>query len=485
MALMQKSWLLDVSPPNSLSQSINIHMNMSSDLVTSSDFSNINFLMNQSFLEQNGAESPANGTFNVNLMDQTYTEVKNSTFTANNDGNDEGVEDYMDRTRTYNKYDRPSELRNFAIKQSTPVQGTKNPDESALINLSPIQSGIKINKTRRLINDITQNLDNPDVVDDEEEEEFPVTPAINETYECQIEIESNEKDFDEMLNNMTIVKKAKTPEKLSMLKRYSDKQKKEYLNENVQDNKMSELLSKSTERLLNRRSRLYDDFNLQLAKSGENEINKSFTSDKSDKTSDSDTSKEKADSVSTSSENIVDDNEDKFKTIRVSQRESILNERNRFVQPVEPPVIVQEDNDRDRFKTIRLNKKRNEAMPVVQPENEMKSKLKSPMGFKSKSCQSLIANGGALKVAPASRMGPPTAVPQYANPTATNQFQTKRLQTNLRMPRASSLVRPVSSSSDSKIRVSFIFSSLSLPFHSFSPFLSFFLFLFFLVFVLI
>jgi hypothetical protein len=408
--------------------------------------------MNQSFLEnhtQNEQENLLNGTFvtdNINLMDQTYTDVKNSTFTANNGFGNE-VENYLDRTKTFNKYDRPSDLKNFTFNQSTPVQGTKNPDDLGLLNVSPIQSGIKKNN-RRLINDITQNLENPEL---DVTEEFSEQPAINQTYECQIEIESNEKDFDKMLDSMTIVKKAKTPEKLSMLKRYSDKDKKEKENK---DNKMSELLSKSTERLLNRRSRLYDDFNMQLAqKNGEIDINKSFTSDKSDKTSDSDTSKEKADSVSTSTENIVDDNEDKFKTIRLSQRESILNERNRFVidlQP-EPQEIVQEDNDRDRFKTIRLNKKRNEAMPVVQAEEPRPSKLKSPMGFKSKSCQSL--NGGGLKMV--SKMNPPAPVQQFGNPAAANnQFQSKRLQSNLRVPRASSLVRPVSSSSDSRIRVS-------------------------------
>lgn len=476
-----------------------------------------------------------NSTFDKENMNLTFSQPKNSTFVAAQNRNstftagesENTLEDLMgdddsDKNKTFDKYTSKVEPRalllNNTFMQSTPVASSARPSigEDNNLQMSPITSINRAKQNNRINRNLTKIVHQKSETESEEDFLFAehendvevdievqengaeeiLTPAANETFNCEIEIESNEKDFEEMLNNLTIVKKSsnQSDKLMETLKRYSftniEKQKKEILNDAVSDcsktlNNLSnsnDSMHKSTERLLNRRSRLYDDVNLQIAalsqKQNENEINKSFTSDKSSTASDTEsnsTSREKADSVSTSSENIIEENvnDDRFKTIRLSHKEGILNERNRTEQE---NGSGGEENYRDRFKTIRLSKKIPAAPtksqfqpPVIEPQNRVTSKLKSPMGFKSKSCQSLVNNNPNLKLYSTnalagnhnSMMPPPSSTQLGINSNNSsnsnlNQLQNKRLQTNLRMPRASSLVRPVSTIEPTKIRVSFI-----------------------------
>lgn len=77
MTPMQKSWLLDVSPPSSICTSMDFQNcdNMLNSLVTSSDFTNVSFLLNGTDADKR------------NIMSNTIVLDKNATLTANNPAN--------------------------------------------------------------------------------------------------------------------------------------------------------------------------------------------------------------------------------------------------------------------------------------------------------------------------------------------------------------------------------------------------------------
>ena len=153
------------------------------------------------------------------------------------------------------------------------------------------------------------------------------------TFDC---LESNEKEFDEMLEeNFSDLKNSVDSDKLlqsvdtikqrhsiiNLEKQREDIRKREILSDVVNDNKLQYdgSMTKSSERLLNRRSRLYDDVNLQIAlNQKQNELN---------------------DQDNNEHENI----------------------QNNFEQQEE----AVDKSNRDRFKTIRLNKKPHDGMVVV------------------------------------------------------------------------------------------------------------------------
>lgn len=188
--------------------------------------------------------------------------------------------------------------------------------------------------SRKLISDITISLRNS--TDDDQSEDILVNDdtvihadSNEKTFDC---MESNEKEFDKMLEeNFSDLKNSVDSDKLlqsvdtikqrhsiiNLEKQREDLRKREIISEHViNDNKLQYegTMNKSSERLLNRRSRLYDDVNLQIA------LNQKQDQDIQD-------------------QHIVQDND---------QNEEVIDKSNR-----------------DRFKTIRLNKKPYDGMVSV------------------------------------------------------------------------------------------------------------------------
>lgn len=179
--------------------------------------------------------------------------------------------------------------------------------------------------------------------DDDQSEEILVNDQTvihadsnGKTFDC---MESNEKEFDEMLEeNFSDLKNSVDSDKLlqsvdtikqrhsiiNLEKQREDLRKREIMSEQaINDNKLQYegSMNKSAERLLNRRSRLYDDVNLQIA------LNQ---------------------------KQVDQDNQDQQIIQDANQNDEVIDKSNR-----------------DRFKTIRLNKKPHEGMVTVDLEEKL------------------------------------------------------------------------------------------------------------------
>jgi hypothetical protein len=526
---MQRSWLNDVSPPSSICTSMdfqNCDNNMLNSLITSSDFTNVSFLLNAN--EGNDGARKMNATVTMadnvtstrNFMDFTFDVNKtitiptNATFTADIEtlSKEFGVENVdfhvNDSTKdlgknltfdahkdggnlTWDKIQDHQNQLNKTIIQSTPVQNHENGEllkekfNQAMSPISSLRAAIEVGdddeevvirslKSRKLVNDITID-DYRNSMEDQcefllNEETIKLSSRVcgNETFECLgdlktalIQSANDEKEFDMMLDSFN-VKKSLESEKLlqsvdNIKQRHSlinfEKQREEKLkkSDGEFDNKTQyDAMNKSSERLL-RRSRLYDDVNLQLQKQ-KTETESNLAAEDCEPSKDFDF------------ETVVDkNNRDRFKTIKLNKK---LQSGMVVVEPAPSQDKVVESSSTspgtNKEKRNQLNQQKQEdvefkkpasgllkfgfSRPTYRSRNDLNLPLKanstdsldndepaiglkSPMGVKSKSIHNLMFNGNN-----GSRMG------SYSNlrliPGAA------RSQSNLKAPRASSLVRP-------------------------------------------
>lgn len=520
---MQKSWLNDVSPPSSICTSMDFQNvdNMMNSLITSSDFSNLNFLLdgndannkdiNETITFENVSPTK-NLTRNLMVMDSTYDATKrdllrgSTTFIADSEPMKEFGINNADITLcdsseningsknlTYNAYtnngnltwDKIQEHQNMmhaTIVQSTPVHQYSDDDRLKKTfdhTMSPISRSqitdendevaevvIRSLKGRRLVNDVTID-DYRNSMEDQcefllNEETIKLSSRVCGDTIDTLEMKS-EKDFDKMLDTFN-VKKSLESEKLlqsvdTIKLRHSlinfEKQREEKLKkDDDSDNRTQyETMSKSNERLL-RRSRLYDDVNLQLQKQ-QNETHDANTQDPNGEDQD----------------DIIDkSNRDRFKTIKLNkklqsgmvivndeaegpvdesstspgankERQNKLNQKTQESEDVEfkrplpaPSRLSKFGYSRPTYRSrqdlnLPLKANSTDSLDNDEPRTSAHSNLKSPMGIKSKSIHNLMYNGNSA-VQPGSRMG------SYGNLKLSSKSQT-----SLKGSRASSLVR--------------------------------------------
>lgn len=530
--LMQKSWLNDVSPPNSICASMDFQNNdnMLGSLITSGDFSDMSFLRSDSTAGTSGNDcnetlvpmnqtvikgaAPANIT--RNLMDFTFDVKKddNATYIASTDspfkefGIDNADMQFSDLTNeqinknfTFNaRNDSPNltwssnqEHLNRNVVQSTPVHtatATAHRDDLAktfIHGLSPISSVSNaaedeetevvirnVKSTRKLINDITFDEYRNSIEDQCEfllnEETIKLSSKVcGESFDLKASFiesaDANENDFDKMLDSFN-VKKSLESEKLlqsvdTIKQRHSlinfEKQREEKQKKDDEyDNKTQyEAMNKSNERLL-RRSRLYDDVNLQLQKQ---QIN----------TAPIDAGKSELACDDELNEEVDRSNRDRFKTIKLNKKlktgmvivddeddseeqkpsdcnttspganKEHRNHINQLKQGQEEPEFKKPAPSRmNKFGFTRppYTSRNNLNLPIKANSTDSldnddargtrsSNNVKSPMGIKSKSIHNLMFNGN--------RMG------SYGNLKLTSGAT--RSQSNLKTPRSSSLAR--------------------------------------------
>lgn len=520
---MQRSWLNDVSPPGSICTSMdfqNVDSNMLNSLITSSDFSNVSFLLNST--EGNETLRKMNATVTIdnnitptqsltrNLMDFTFNVNKkvptNTTFTADVESplKEFGVENVdfklndstedLGKNLTFNAHENGNlnwekiQQLNKTIVQSTPIHDCdENFVKSFDHTMSPISSlqaavdddddtevVIRNLKSRNLVNDLTME-DYRNSMEDQcefllNEETIKLSSRVcgSDTIECLdlktalIYSADAGKEFDKMLDSFN-VKKSLESEKLlqsvdSIKQRHSlinfEKQREDKLK--MEDNKTQyDTMNVSGERLL-RRSRLYDDVNLQLQKQQTETVS-------------TESAKEE---IELEADNIVDkSNRDRFKTIKLNKK----LHTGMVVVDVEPPQDSEDTSSTspgtNKEKRNQINQQKQEdvefkkpapgpsklskfgfSRPTYRSRNDLnlplkanstdsldndepraRPKLKSPMGVKSKSIHNLMFNGGNIATQNGNRMG------SYSNLRLIPGGA--RSQSNLKTPRASSLVR--------------------------------------------
>lgn len=380
---------------------------------------------------------------------------------------------------TWNKIQEHQNMMNATIVQSTPVHAdinvggmkkdfdhTMSPiSRSQLATESDEEADVVIRnlKARRLVNDISFD-DYRNSMEDQcefllNEETIKLSSKVCGDSFDNLEMKS-EKDFDKMLDSFN-VKKSLESEKLlqsvdTIKLRHSlinfEKQREEKLKKDDEgDNRNQyETMTKSNERLL-RRSRLYDDVNLQLQKQ------QTESNDANDP------------------EEIIDkSNRDRFKTIKINkklqsgmvivndeaeapkddsstspgankERQNKLNQKTQenedvdFKRPAPAPSRLSKFGfSRPTYRSrqdLNLPLKANSTDSLDNDEpRATNSNLKSPMGIKSKSIHNLMFNGNAA-AQHANRMG------SYGNLRLSSPAA--KSQSNLKGSRASSLVRQV------------------------------------------
>ncbi|KAL7040244.1 hypothetical protein ACKWTF_000315 [Chironomus riparius] len=361
-------------------------------------------------------------------------------------------------------------------------------------------------KGRKLVNDITME-DYRNSIEDQcefllNEETIKLSTRVcGESFECLNDLrnalitsaDANEKEFDEMLDTFN-VQKSRESEKLlqsvdsikqrhsliNMEKQKEDKrQKKDCENDN---RTQYDVMNKSSERLLNRRSRLFDDVNLQLQKQ-QNEASMNGNGNESGSVH------HNLQSVGIDAENedneVIDKNDrDRFKTIKLNrprlQKGMVIvdtqeSEEQQQQQSQIASNEVSPGSNKERRNQINQQKQQEDesefkkppamsklskfgfSRPTYRSRNDLNlplkanstdsldndtdlstnskktvSNLKSPMGIKSKSIHNLMYNGSG-----SSQNGIRMSSNLKLYP------ETTRSQSNLKGPRASSLVRPV------------------------------------------
>lgn len=364
-----------MSPPNSIRRSNDFQNNdnVMSSLITSGDFSNVSFLLNENdcTVDPLCSVSPTKNIAN-NLMDFTFnvskqpfsttfttaaknglhdtinlenaehqTSPKNLTYDAHQNGN-------LTWTDIQNNFDN----LNKTIVQSTPVHTSGSNGVSFDHTISPISSArvvldddeeviIRNLKARNLANELLNEGDRNSLEDQCEfllnEETIKLSSRVyGSTFECLDfktaliqSTDADEKEFDVMLKTFDVEKSVGSESFLQSVdnikQRHSiinfEKQrvnKQKQIEENCDNKTQFDAINKSSERLL-RRSRQYDDINLQL------------------------------------------------------QKQQIDAESSNSAKSEEAP----HSNDRDRFKTIKLNKKLQSGMVVVNDEPDQKQSVDS------------------------------------------------------------------------------------------------------------
>jgi hypothetical protein len=407
---------------------------------------------------------------------------------------------------------------NSNVVQSTPVHNVPETDHKNKLRkefddtISPISSLHAQNldeddddeillrniKGRKLVNDITMD-DYRNSIEDQcefllNEETIKLSTRVcGESFECLNDLrnalitsaDANEKEFDEMLDTFNVTKSRESEKLLqsvdsikqrhsliNMEKQKEDKrQKKDCENDN---RTQYDVMNKSSERLLNRRSRLFDDVNLQLQKQqNEASVNGNGIGSGSVAVNDAENEDE-----------VIDKNDrDRFKTIKLNrprlQKGMVIVNTEEPEELQEPPQIAQNEispgSNKERRNQINQQKQQEDesefkkpppavsklskfgfSRPTFRSRNDLNlplkanstdsldndteistntkkpvSNLKSPMGIKSKSIHNLMYNGSS------------NAQNGFRMTSNLKQYPETRSQSNLKGPRASSLVRPV------------------------------------------
>lgn len=527
---MQRSWLNDVSPPSSICTSLDFQNcgNMLNSLITSSDFTNVSFLLDgndsNEVISKNGTipienVSPSRGltknlmdfTFNVN---NTIVVPSNSTFTADPKKQSIEKEDQLSdsigdfdknltfnaysssgKNLTWNKFREPEAVSNSTIIQSTPVQ---NHNEGGISRksfdhtLSPISSlraddddegddnvVIRNIKSRNIANAISAD-DYRNSMEDQcefilNEETIKLSSRVcGDSFEnldlktAFIEsTDSNEKEFDKILDSFDIKKSMECfnmkksvdniKQRHSLINLEKQREEKQRKDEEYDNKAQYDSMNKSSERLL-RRSRVFDDVNLQLQRQ---KIEDSpVSADPNDQDCDHE---------------IVDKgNRDRFKTIKLNKKlqsgmvvvdidqeplrdddakstspgtnKERRNQMNLQKQDMEDadfkkPVPVASKLSKFGFSRPTYSSRNNLNLPLKASSTDSLDNdesalnhvgaIKSPMGIKSKSIHNLMYNGNSASQQ-GYRMG------SYGN----LKLGATQSQSNLKAPRASSLVRP-------------------------------------------
>lgn len=553
--------------------------NMLNSLITSSDFSNVNFLLNGTdtekrmnhhinntvILDKNATLTINNNPANItrNLMDFTFNvsrKPSNSTFITANDSEpplkEIGIENAdiqlnvstedFGKNLTFNKYDGQCANMTWdkiqqihsAVVQSTPNHNANNETHDVKLKknfeddtLSPISSfhaqleddeGENVNgdvllrslKSRKLIDQIRIENEYRNSIEDQcefllNEETIKLSSRVcrGETFDCLDDLQAlknstivvdDEKEFDKMLDSFS-VKKSLESEKLlqsvdsikqrhsliNMEKQREDKKQQRTDNGESDNRAQYDTLNKSAERLLNRRSRLYDDFNSQLQKQQQ----QNGIAEGNDTENDS--------TVANGAEShaeVVDKNDrDRFKTIKLNrprpqpgmviidteetdvprnevspgankERQNQINQQkqeevdkefkkpapvlklSKFGYGLQRPSYSSRNNLNLPLKASSTDSLDNDSesfRPVPPPKRPEVSNLKSPMGIKSKSIHNLMYGAQQGRTVSNLKLSSDAA----------------RSQSNLKTARASSLVRPVSSVVENGYKV-YIFNFL-------------------------
>jgi len=416
---------------------------------------------------------------------------------------------------------------NTNVVQSTPVHNLQENDHKNKLRkdfddtISPISSLHAQNldddddeillrniKGRKLVNDITMD-DYRNSIEDQcefllNEETIKLSTRVcGESFECLSDLrnalitsaDANEKEFDEMLDTFNVTKSRESEKLLqsvdsikqrhsliNMEKQKEDKrQKKDCENDN---RTQYDVMNKSSERLLNRRSRLFDDVNLQLQKQ-QNEASMNGNVNGAGSVTSS-TIHHNLQSIGIDAENedeVIDKNDrDRFKTIKLNRprlQKGMVIVNTEEPEELQQPQIAQNEispgSNKERRNQINQQKQQEDesefkkppavsklskfgfSRPTFRSRNDLNlplkanstdsldndteistntkktvSNLKSPMGIKSKSIHNLMYNGSS---------GTQNGYRMTSNLKL--YPETTMSQSNLKGPRASSLVRPV------------------------------------------
>lgn len=315
------------------------------------------------------------------------------------------------------------------------------------------------------------------------------TRVCGESFEClndlrnALSADANEKEFDEMLDTFNVTKSRESEKLLqsvdsikqrhsllNMEKQREDKQKKD--SDNNDNRTQYDIMNKSSERLLNRRSRLFDELQLSATKKPNDEaLTNGNINGNGSAINDAE------------NDEVIDKNDrDRFKTIKLSrprlQKGMVIvntqepedlpinhqpsevspgtnkERRNQLNQQHKQQLVEEESEFKKPLAPVSKLSKFGFSRPAVKSRNDLNlplkanstdsldndsvstsnmrkpvSNLKSPMGVKSKSIHNLMFNGAQNGIRMTSNL-------KLSNP------ETTRSQSNLKAPRASSLVRP-------------------------------------------
>jgi hypothetical protein len=439
--------------------------------------------------------TPTNQNVTRNLMDFTFdvkkTDTKvprNSTFVTATDSEppikeigienadiqlNESTEDFGNNL-TFNKYENGNitwnkvQDANRTIVQSTPLHNSENNVTKEFYDhtLSPITSFrneddfegdvmLRNLKTRKLLDDI-QTEDYRNSIEDQcefllNEETIKLSSRVcGESFEdlkdalLTSSTNANEREFDKILDSFN-VKKLSESEKIlqsvdsikqrhsliNMEKQREDKQRKDSEN----DNRIQyDTMNKSSERLLNRRSRLFDDVNLQLQQI-ETSLNGSAKNDGTEQGNEAENYE------------VVDKKDrDRFKTIKLNKPR--LQTGMVIVDSVPPMEIFKSEvspgANKERQNQINQQKQDDAEFrkPVPsklskfgfsQPTYRSRNNLNLPLKASSTDSLDNDASASSITKKPASNLKSPMGIKSKS---------IHNLMFNLKGSRASSLVRP-------------------------------------------
>lgn len=447
--------------------------------------------------------TPKNLTFNhynKNIGNITWENIKNHYSTNVNENN----LIHKFQSTPYQSTDNAVSKINFGIFVS-PIT-TENALQLDLNDNKKAEETVVIRKSQNLMKTTTMEDYRQSIEDHSEfilnEETIKLCKTVKgETFDyvddlktvLQNSAESNEKDFDEILDTFNVIKSQEGDRLLQSVdnikqrhslinleKQRVEKQRKEYEIDN-RTRYLNETMSKSSEsvRLLNRRSRLYDDVNLQISnqQKQQTELIEKKTKYVDSLTTVEDQNEQEPDLFYDKS------NRDRFKTIKINKKlESgmvvIVNSEDQLISPEEhkdqrnqlnfqkqdqplgnvigfkKPLVASKLSNfgfsrptyRSQLahKDLKLTLRANSTDSLGEDQKTLHSSqrisnLKSPMGVKAKSIHNLVFN----------------------NTTGTNRNDSAILDgptktavstVNLRSTRASSLVRPLPST-DSGMKV--------------------------------